>query len=320
MPELGETVSPPDFASEVHTEATCPWHTKEKSSAGEMKAVDPDEDVKGAIPPNDGGTLGRNMQAAGVFIPAADEVWIGYGPMDDVHYKSGNKKKSVQTYVEVDGFEIRYELQYAPHHLIPGNGSLKGSAVVPYLGDEATIKHFKKGEASKIMDGHSVGYDVNAASNGVWLPSPYALSNCNDWPAIPGITALKKQRGEAVAYDTTGFKEAYVAAAIEASGNRQFHMSHKKYSDKVREILKSIGARLKSMAGGECPIASGSKSNGKLVPPAGLPGRLDVLSGNLERLVTGAVWRPPLFTDSMTKEYAERLRKTKLPGDIQKVL
>jgi hypothetical protein len=221
------------------------------------------------------------------------------------------------------GAEEDYDLQYAPHHLIPGNESLKGSSVVSFLGDDDTIEEYAEGAASHIKEGFSVGYDVNANENGVWLPSPYALSMANSWPSEPGVKVIKKRLGQKLADDTEDFKMAYVAASIEEGGNRQFHMRHKEYSDKVIEILQAIGARMKLMAASECPIAKSSKKGGKFDPPMGLRGRLDVLSGNLRRLTIGAVWRDPLFTDKLTKDYAEdtaNMKRSSRRGRISKVV
>ena len=121
--------------------------------------------------------------------------------------------------------------------MIPGNESLKGSKIVAYLGDNNVIKHYKKGVSSKIKDDHTVGYDVNRAENGVWLPSPYALSMSNQWPSLIGVMVVKKRLGETVANETEAFKHAYVAEAIRVSGNDQFHMRHSDYSNEVRKGL-----------------------------------------------------------------------------------
>lgn len=318
--EVGEAVTAPEFVrEEVHSKNTCPWHNKAPGKSKKMDATDPDDDVPGAMPPNNGGKLGKNMKAAKDDPPDADTVSIYYEKGAVLKYKAGKKTKTVQSYSESEERED-YGLQYAPHHLIPGNESLKGSAVVEFLGDDATITEFAAGKSSVIKDGYSVEYDVNCAVNGVWLPSPYALSNSNAWPAEPGIEVIKKRRGLNLAKETEAFKAAYVAASIAASGGRQFHMRHNKYSDKVTEILEAIGTKLTLMAIGACPIAADSEDDGKFDPPTGLPGRLDVLSGNLRRLLTGGVWRPPLYTDDLTRVYADDLKVVKKKGRILKAL
>lgn len=66
---------------------------------------------------------------------------------------------------------------------------------------------------------------------------------------------VKKRLGQTIADQTEAFKHAYVAEAIKVSGNTQFHMQHKDYSDHVRDVLDKMGGKLKVMAGGACSIA-----------------------------------------------------------------
>lgn len=320
MTQVGEAVGVGEFVSDTHTKSTCPWHQEGKKDKKKMDAPDPDEDTE-AMPPNDGGALGRNLKAARDKPPKADSLWVGYKWKEELRYKAGRKMKVVQVYKETKGDdEEEYDLQYAPHHLIPGNESLKGSKVVPFMGDADSISEYAEGQSSVIKEGFSINYDVNGAKNGVWLPSPYALSMKNEWPAEPAIKVIKRRLGQKRADESEDFKTAYVAASIEASGGRQFHMRHKPYSDQVREILKTIGSRMKLMAKGECPIAADSKESGKFDPPMGLVGRLNALSANMHRFLTGSIWRPPLFTDAMTEEYSKDLKWTERKGGISKVM
>jgi hypothetical protein len=308
--------------SDKHSEDTCPWHAKEDASATAMEETDPDEDVPDAMPPNDGGKLGRNMNAAKDPPPSYDTVKILYSPGTQVFYTKGKKNKQVQTY-EKSAIEVEYDLQYAPHHLIPGNESLKGNPIVKYLGDPTVIEKFKGKQTSSIKKGQSAGYDVNSAANGVWLPSPYALSMKNGWPGEGGVEVLKKRKGfDTLLIKTTeDFHVAYVAASIVVSGSpRQFHMRHETYSEKVQEILTAISTRMKLMVNNECPLAKSSKdSDGKVDAPGGLRSRLNVLSANLKGFLCGSLWRPPLFTDKANEKYLEDLDKLKLLAKTKSV-
>lgn len=313
--EVGESVSVPDFISEdKHNEKVCPWHNpKPKGTSAVMDPQSPDEDTD-VMPKNLGTKLGKNLGEA-----PRGEVTIEYKQGSTLRFKEGQKIKKVQTYSKEEDCIYCYDLQYAPHHLIPGNESLKNSGVVPFLGDKNAIQHF--GSQSHIKEGMTVGYDVNDESNGVWLPSPYALSMSNQWPSEGGLEVIKKRRGQRIANETEALRMAYVAAAIEVSGNKQFHMRHKDYSNKVKESLNAIGKRLKVMSGNSCPIAKSSQENGKVDPPMGLSSRLDALSNNLRRLVTGEVWRAPIYTDKLTQQYAkERLSQTDSKGEVEHIL
>ncbi len=313
--ELGEIISVPDFVSEEkHNKKVCPWHNPNPpGKAKVMDAQEPDEDTN-EMPNNLGTKLGKNLGDR-----PEGEVWVEYEQGSVLRFEQGQKNKTVQTYKESDEYIYYYDLQYAPHHLIPGNESLKDSEVVPFLGDEDVIKNF--GKTSYIKKGCSVGYDVNHEDNGVWLPSPYALSMKNKWPSSQGIKVIKKRKGVDVAEEAERFIRAYVAAGIEASDNKQFHMRHADYSAEVKKALNAIGDRLLLMVDSSCPIAKDSQEDGKVDPPMGLKARLNVLSNNLERLLTGSLWRAPIFTDELTKQYAdERLEKTKKRGRMTKVL
>lgn len=313
MTQLGEAVQIGMIVSEdsEHSEATCPWH--QKKAGGSAKAMEeqaPDEDTHGAIPDNLGTKLGENLNNAGNKPPKAGHVWVAYAAGSTVAYKEGAKRKRVQTYQEDDEYIYEYPLQYAPHHLIPGNESLKGSKIVPYMGDNSVIAGYRKGQETKLKKGETINYDVNHANNGVWLPSPYALSNSNNWPALPGIQAIKQRKGTTLADQTEGFKRAYSAAAIEASGGRQFHMRHVDYSNHVRKILDAMADKLKILAR-KCPKAKDSEEDRKHNAPAALRNRLDALSARLDALLTGPLWRSPLFTDELSKEYLADMKEVR---------
>jgi hypothetical protein len=201
---------------------------------------------------------------------------------------------------------VEQDLQWAPHHLIPGNASLKNSAVVKYLGDATVIAKF--GSGSKIKDGQTVGYNVNDAANGVWLVSPYALSMGGKWPK------------------TADAKLAYVEAAIDqpggGGGNIQFHMSHGQYSGRVREILDQLGDKLKLITTKNvCPLAKESQSD-KFNAPKGLKSRLNSISAQMRRIVSGPVWQGPFTDDSLMPAYIAKKRLKKVAGlvaDIEKI-
>ncbi|WP_444993946.1 hypothetical protein [Aliikangiella sp. IMCC44359] len=318
--QLGESISIPEFFNdEKHSEKTCPWHSEEKEAKpDQMELQAPDEDTD-IMPANLGTKLGKNLGKK-----ENKEVWVQYKADALVKWEVGVKKKEkvAQTYTYDDEWLYCYELQYAPHHLIPGNESLKGSKVVAFLGDNNVITHYKKGGIStKIKDNQSVGYDVNQRLNGVWLPSPYALSMSNKWPSTDGMKVILKRLGKTFYEQSEEFKHAYVAEAIRVSNGAQFHMRHVDYSNEVKKALNKMGEKLKLMAGGECPEASKSKDDGKFDAPKGLGGNLNKLSGNLKRFLTGSVWRAPLYTDKvLMEEYVKSLKQTKKKGQIDKIL
>lgn len=311
--ELGEPIKVSEFISddEKHDEKTCPWHEEPKKGAKKMEVQDGDEDAPGAMSDNSGKKLGAALTKDDNPAPSGKKVSVYYRQGQVARYPAGKKKEKVIRIYEEAVDEEEYDLQYAPHHLIPGNESLKGSRVVAFLGDDDVIENFKlKGKPSScIKKDMSAGYDVNQAQNGEWLPSPYALSMSNEWPAAEGIQALRRREGdgEDIALQTEAFKLAYAVDAMNVSPKKQFHMRHADYSNKVREILDSMGAKLKLYATGLCPVAKKGTEDKKSNPPGGLAGRLDALSERLRGLLRGSPtgWRNPLFLDELTKKYFE---------------
>jgi hypothetical protein len=319
--ELGESIAVTLFIDrdEEHSENTCPWHQKKKASAKPMDPQEGDEDATGSMPDNSGKKLGTNLTSARSPAPAGEKVLVYYAQGAVLKYPAGRKTKVIRVYEEtVD--EEEYDLQFAPHHLVPGNESLKGSSVVAFLGDDTVIENFKQNgkPSSHIKKDMSVGYDVNTAKNGEWLPSPYALSMSNEWPAAEGLKALRKREGDDVALETEAFKMAYAASAI-GVGKKQFHMRHADYSAKVREILDAMGAKVKLLATKLCPLAKQTAEDKKFEPPAALGARIDTLSGKLRSLVRGdppTGWRNPLFTDELSAQYYSdyKGRQKKMPN------
>ena len=309
MAQIGESIAAPSFISEEdHNEKTCPWHDDApKADPKPMEKPDPETDTAVPMPANDGGKLGKNLEKSGSKKPE-HTLTLEYAPDERLTYKEGGKNKSVQTYT--DKKVETFNLQYAPHHLIPGNESLSESLLVAYLGDDNVIKNFNKDKlSSKIKDKQTVDYDVNAAENGVWLPSPYALSMSNQWPSIPGKEYILKIKGEEVLGVTVSFQKAYVAAAIDKSGDRQFHMRHVKYSAEVKDVLDGIAGKLKLMTKGACDVASKEKDDGKFEAPTGLVGRLNILSNQLKLLLTGPSWHAPFYADdNLMTEYVATLK------------
>lgn len=323
MTQLGESIKSPEFEStEDHNEKTCPWHCKNDAKAEQMDEPNPETDTATpSMPENNGGKLGRNLEADGKVKPE-HKVTLNYAFGEVLKYGPG-EKKSVQTYINTK--TGTFDLQYAPHHLIPGNESLAESDLGVYLGDDTVITHFNKaGKASRIIDTQSVGYDINAAENGVWLPSPYALSMSNKWTSEDGKTYLLKMKREGDVEIAVSFQQAYVAEAIHISGGRQFHMRHKGYSNEVKDILNCIAAKLEKMENFACPIASDEKKkkDGKIEAPKGLVGRLNILSRQLERLLVGPSWHSPFYADNkLMEEYVKTLKDVKgLKPNITKIL
>jgi hypothetical protein len=68
-----------------------------------------------------------------------------------------------------------FPLTCAAHHIIPAQASLRDSKLIQWLVHGSISAQTKDGEGTGRL-AKNVGYDVNGAQNGIWLPGPYALS------------------------------------------------------------------------------------------------------------------------------------------------
>jgi hypothetical protein len=74
-------------------------------------------------------------------------------------------------------------------------------------------------------------------------------------------------------------------------------MSHTQYSIQVAAILDELAAKLRALtASGKCDKAKDEDAD-KFDAPMGLVSRLHAVSSRMRNLLTGPVWRPPMFTD-----------------------
>jgi hypothetical protein len=164
----------------------------------------------------------------------------------------------------------------APHHLIPGNGSLKESSFFKkkkYL--------WKDGEAKG-----NIGYNVNAASNGVWLPGNYAV---RPWTG----------RSEPFQID---YSEA---AMLEWRG--QFHDAHESYNQFVEGVLNKIYDKLERQESIVCEKAKASKNNAEedKDPLVALVSRLHTVSLRMRRMLVlpTSNWKANVWTSRFAKAF-----------------
>lgn len=279
----------------------CPF----KMTGPEVSSVEPenppDDDRPAArkIQANNGGTLGKNL---GQVSPDCDGA---AGTVNDVKRPPKRRKaepkrdsstdKKLKVYVYVD--KERYPWKVAAHHCIPGNASLKratdlrkfmekGKKITSTLGKKYTIKQH-------------IGYNINGAHNGVWLPGNYAIRK-NSSPK-------KKTSWGALASDPAweDWCYAYMIACTRAA-NGQFHDSHPNYSDNVYEVLTKIADML-GLHLDSCKDCEG-KAGGQVYPPYFLKNWLYALSGQLK---TKCKVKPPkiLFPWCTSDAFSDQMRK-----------
>jgi hypothetical protein len=119
-----------------------------------------------------------------------------------------------------------------------------------------------------------IGYGVNHANNGVWLPGNYAVREDN--PEFDFKTWTQY---------LPAFQQTYVRSAMASASGRMFHDSHRKYNGRVKDTLNSIAAKLTKPVKTNCPICDRPLDDRKNRPPYGLVARLDFVSGEHRNMV-----------------------------------
>jgi hypothetical protein len=164
---------------------------------------------------------------------------------------------------DLDG-EKDHKVTPNPHHLIPGNESLKRA-------DELLLWIFA--EKNKIEN--DIGYNVNNGENGIWLPSNNSMRGVSWWAGKQHINR----------------KFIYAEKAMQ-KGNGHFHDRHNSpYSDFVLEILLKIADRMNGKEAPGCPYKPEAKADGKFPPPYALVTRLNGVSSRIKTYLMD--WRRP---------------------------
>ncbi|MEY4591068.1 MAG: hypothetical protein RL497_3144 [Pseudomonadota bacterium] len=273
--------------------------THQKDCSTEDEGI-PNDDRKGVLnaQANNGGTLGENLTKKS---NGSEGTWEGTPspppeckatPANDSHRKNGEEKVDYWMYVSVPGTatipEGDYPFTVAAHHLIPGNASLYTGKcdLVNYMTKGKTVTANNKSWKIK----HNIGYNVNGAHNGVWLPGNYAIRK----PASPTGETWGKMGNE-------DWQLNYVAACCkEVKG--QFHDAHGDYNGAVLRVLNKIAAKLQAH---QCTCDDCRKKGVTEVPPPyAIKERLYALSGYFRTAVTlpPAAWRAPFFTSDRWSE------------------
>ncbi len=210
---------------------------------------------------------------------SADDDDEGYGGFKNDASKLGKALGASpgQHRASVDGKEL--DITVAAHHLIPGNASLKKSQL--FRSEEYLwLDGKKKG---------NIGYNVNAAENGVWLPGNYAIDG---WSG-----------------KLDSFKEQYAQSAIER-WRAQFHDAHEAYSEFVLEALAKVYEKIENVYCVACPQAREQKkkpSPEERPPLRALVARLNTISARMRRMLVAPTmnWKKNIYTSSRSLRFME---------------
>lgn len=262
----------------------CPF-SESPQGVGSVESEDIDTDDADGVrgqQSNDGGVLGKNLIAAS----PGKEGTVG-GPFPPLEAKASPRidTKRTRLLLKVPGAGSipagLYGFTVAAHHLIPGEAALAPSELKPFMteGESVTITVITPGgpqEKSKTIEKH-IGYNVNGAHNGVWLPGNYHIRKSH--------TPVKNHSWSELGDNPWCLN--YVAAATKVAGG-QFHDAHTQYSAAVEELLNKIALVLMRH---ECDDCAKPKIN----PPFLIKERLYRLSSNFKGKLTAppSVWKLP---------------------------
>lgn len=169
------------------------------------------------------------------------------------------------------------KVSVAAHHAIPGKASLKESEL---------FKSNKYIWKDKTANGN-IGYNINSAPNGIWLPGNYAV---RPWSSKPP----NKQR-------------EYALKAIDA-WQCQFHDAHRQYSIEVTGVLNKLFDKLEDEETLWCPKKKKDPSPEERQNMYSLVARLHTVSGRMKRMLRLPVsnWRQNIFTSRFDQEYLSK--------------
>lgn len=210
---------------------------------------------------------------------------------------------SDNTQLKLELTENEFSITPNPHHVIPGNESLKK---VPQLRKWifAAENHIKA----------DIGYDVNNHKNGVWLPSNNAMRGHRLYTDQKSEQTKQKKDPSYQAKNTPWedekaalpYKKKYAVACMRATG-RQFHDRHVDYSKFISKVLNKIAQRMDANAKElkSCIYAEDKKQGeDKYDPPYALVTRLNGVSNRFRPyLLLQEGPKSPIFTSKLAKAY-----------------
>jgi hypothetical protein len=304
--EMGEKIAIQNIQDEMEN---CPFN-EDKPGVSKKENEDiakDDKDNVQKLQANNGGTLGSNLNDGS---NGAEGTWekAPYPPTDAEKDPANDSKR--KNGIDQSAFWKKawvpkarnikadvYPYTVAAHHLIPGNASLyhKKSLLKDYM---------IKGETVNVDDNswkikYHIGYNVNGAHNGVWLPGNYAIRTGS---SPTGVTWGKMSNKE--------WQLNYVAACSSAVGG-QFHDAHTEYNKKVRTLLNKIAVEI-GIHQAECELCK-NKTGNEIPPPYFIKPRLYKLSNYFKTNLTlePSGWRRPWFTSDRWRKLVFKGRSTK---------
>jgi len=287
-----------------------------------------------------GGKLARKMKSAtGTYLydKYKEETDKVENPKDiSGHpFNRNNKDKPVKITVAAgdDVIVHEYPVSCAAHHCIPAQESLKESPLLTFMVKKGSSEPVKDGSYSTGSVWANVGYDVNGAQNGIFLPGSYAVGGGRGGMGVwsshedgddegvedpseaipdPHSNLLDGAAGEISALNR---KWLYVNQAVRLCPG-QFHDRHVDYSQFVQSVLKKIFQNYKTLyremvLESKCSKCKDKAAKAKEIgipTPFGLVARLNKVSDKFKACLNGTTWRPNIYTSKWGQAYMVAVR------------
>ena len=301
--QIGELISKDSLEQEYKWKCLL---NEDKPGGPEAETEDIADDDKSSAEEaqkNDGGILGSNLMEGikgkadgGPYPP--DDYLFKIKPCDTKR-EGRNPKIHISEYR--DAKEDDFPFVVAAHHLIPGNASLKkAKKLVKFMKEGGKVKSMGKREYTIK---YHIGYDINGAHNGVWLPGNYAIKTAKPERRRERTTPIKSVSWSKLRVKHESWQLTYVAGSCKAIGT-QFHDTHKNYSKQVLKNLNKISTALAVHL--DCCLICQEEGKKEVPPPYRIKRRLFALSKRLRYHLIGtpAMWKQTLLTsDRWAKHY-----------------
>ena len=275
----------------VHNPADCPFCQKDE----------PETDDKKTIYEGKSGDLARALEEA--QSPSPQRNWV-------VSWNSS-------------------ELQSVPnaHHLIPAEEALHGEdghsdhPSGKVLNNPHLILRYMSADADDSKVKSDIGYNVNAAHNGIWLPSvPVQAKEKKEkdpqtGKMVPAATQVDGYIGKWSGLSKSkqqSIGQLFMREEKASSANygKQWHQRHAGYSRRVEKWLNKFVQKLEGWKLQEkCPVCKAESDDTLLPPPMGLLARLRGTSLELRGYLRGTAetWEPPMFASTIARKFHKSL-------------
>jgi hypothetical protein len=289
--EVGEKIAIGGLQKQVDDK--CPFGKETEEGVDSEDAENLSKDDRKSVlreQANNGGVLGTNLLSA---LHGSDGTVGGPFPPPKMAKQPRRDTLRAGMWVRVRGtpdIDTDYfTFILAAHHLIPGEAALAPSKLKNYMTkDKSVTADSGKGPVKRKIRKH-IGYNVNGAHNGVWLPGNYAIRKSSSPTNETWSTLFETNADWCMNY----------VAAVAKVGKGQFHDAHTMYSSDVKKLLDAIEGILSTHVCDTC-------DDPKINPPFAIKKRLYALSAYFKGQLTGppGAWKRPWFTSDKWRDLA----------------